>query len=94
VPIKDQGIVKRPVRIGPDVWLGTKATVLRGVEIGRGSVIGANSVVTRDVPDYAIAVGVPAKVVRSRLPEEPRAQTDLLPDLTAVQRPRGGARSR
>ncbi|MQA80975.1 MAG: acyltransferase [Streptosporangiales bacterium] len=67
VPIKDQGIVKRPVRIGPDVWIGTKATVLRGVEIGRGGVVGANSVVTRDVPDYAIACGVPARVVRSRL---------------------------
>lgn len=69
-PIKDQGIVKRPVRIGPDVWLGTKATVLKGVVIGRGSVVGANSVVARDLPAYAIAVGIPARVVRSRLPGE------------------------
>jgi acetyltransferase-like isoleucine patch superfamily enzyme len=65
-PIKDQGIAKSRVRIGPDVWLGTKATVLRGVAIGRGSVIGANSVVTRDVPPYSVAVGAPAHVVKRR----------------------------
>jgi acetyltransferase-like isoleucine patch superfamily enzyme len=67
VPIKDQGIVSAPVRIGPDVWLGRGVTVLRGVDIGRGSVIGAHAVVTRDVPPYSVAVGAPARVVRSRL---------------------------
>lgn len=67
VPIKDQGIVTAPVRIGPDVWIGRGATVLRGVDIGRGSVIGAHAVVTRDVPPYSVAVGAPARVVRSRL---------------------------
>ena len=45
VPIKDQGIVKTPVRIGPDCWLGTKVSVLRGTRIGRGSVLGAHAVV-------------------------------------------------
>lgn len=68
VPIKDQGIVTSPVRIGPDVWLGRGATVLRGVDIGEGSVIGAHAVVTRDVPPYSVAVGAPARVVRSRRP--------------------------
>jgi acetyltransferase-like isoleucine patch superfamily enzyme len=67
VPIKDQGIAKSPVRIGPDVWIGTKATVLRGVRIGQGAVLGANTVVTGDVPAYAVVAGVPARVVRSRL---------------------------
>lgn len=67
LPIKDQGIIKAPVRIGADVWIGTKATVLRGVDIGRGSVIGANSVVTKDIPPYSVAVGVPAHVQKSRL---------------------------
>lgn len=66
-PIKDQGIVKAPVRIGPDTWIGTKVTVLRGARVGRGCVLGAHSVVRGDVPDYAIAVGAPARVVRNRL---------------------------
>jgi len=66
VPIKDQGIVTSPVRIGEDVWLGRGVTVLRGVDIGRGSVIGAHAVVTRDIPPFSVAVGVPARVIRSR----------------------------
>lgn len=66
VPIKDQGIVKSPVRIGSDVWLGTKVSVLRGTAIGDGSVIAANAVVTRDLPPYSIAAGVPARVIRNR----------------------------
>jgi acetyltransferase-like isoleucine patch superfamily enzyme len=69
VPIKDQGLVTAPVRIGSDVWLGRGVTVLRGVDIGEGSVIGAHAVVTRDVPAFSVAVGVPARVVRSRLPD-------------------------
>ena len=66
-PIKDQGIVKTPVRIGPDVWLGTKVTVLRGVSIGRGCVVAANAVVNKDLPAFSVAVGVPARVVRDRM---------------------------
>ncbi|KNH10616.1 hypothetical protein ACS79_21535 [Vibrio lentus] len=54
------------VHIEDDVWIGTKATVLRGVKIGRGAVIGAGAVVTKDIPPYAIAVGVPAKVIKYR----------------------------
>ncbi|HWE92194.1 MAG TPA: DapH/DapD/GlmU-related protein [Pseudonocardiaceae bacterium] len=65
-PIKDQGIVKTPVRIGPDCWLGVKSTVLRGTRIGRGCVLGAHAVVRGDIPDYSIAVGAPARVVRNR----------------------------
>ncbi|WP_027946193.1 acyltransferase [Amycolatopsis taiwanensis] len=65
-PIKDQGIVKSPVRIGPDTWIGTKVSVLRGTRIGRGCVLGAHAVVRGDIPDYSIAVGSPARVVRDR----------------------------
>ncbi|PSC03650.1 hypothetical protein SLNSH_17855 [Alsobacter soli] len=57
------------VRIGPDVWLGAHALVRDGVTIGPGAVIGAGSVVTKDVEPFAIAVGNPAKVIRSRFPE-------------------------
>ncbi len=55
-----------PTRIGQDVWIGANAVILGGVTIGDGCVIGAGSVVTKDLPAYSIAVGVPAKVVRSR----------------------------
>jgi acetyltransferase-like isoleucine patch superfamily enzyme len=70
VPIKDQGVVSSPVRIGADVWLGRAVTVLRGVDIGRGSVVGAHAVVTRDIPPYSIAAGVPARIIGSRLPDD------------------------
>jgi len=54
------------VRIGPDVWIGAKASVLRGATIGRGCVIAAHAVVRGDIPDYAIAGGTPAKVLKDR----------------------------
>ncbi len=66
LPIKDQGIVKSPVRIGPDTWVGVKVSVLRGTAIGRGCVLGSHAVVRGEVPDYSIAVGAPAKVVKNR----------------------------
>jgi len=65
-PIKDQGIVKSPVRIGADVWLANKVSVVRGAVIGDGCVVAANAVVTRDLPPYSVAVGVPARVIRNR----------------------------
>jgi acetyltransferase-like isoleucine patch superfamily enzyme len=66
IPIKDQGITKARVRIEPDVWIGTKVTVCKGTVIGHGSVIGANAVVTHDLPPYSVAVGVPARVIKDR----------------------------
>ena len=54
------------VTVGNDVWIGHGAVIMPGVSVGNGAVIGSNAVVTRDVPPYAIAVGVPAKVVRMR----------------------------
>lgn len=56
----------RPIIVGNDVWIGEGAFVKNGVTIGDGAVIGAKSVVTRDVPPYAVVAGVPAKVVRYR----------------------------
>ncbi|WP_404987691.1 CatB-related O-acetyltransferase [Clostridium culturomicium] len=56
--------------IGNDVWIGTNAIVMADVKIGDGAVIGAGSIVTKDVPPYAIVVGVPAKVIKYRFEEE------------------------
>ena len=53
--------------IEDDCWLGHGVTVLDGVTIGKGSVIGAGAVVTKNIPPYSVALGVPAKVVKSRL---------------------------
>lgn len=58
--------------VGNDVWIGTGALVLSGVTVGDGAVIGGGSVVTHDVPPYAIAAGVPAKIIGWRYPEETR----------------------
>ncbi|MBV9353174.1 MAG: acetyltransferase, partial [Mycobacterium sp.] len=66
LPIKDQGIIKSPVRIGPDTWIAAKVAMLRGTTIGRGCVLGSHAVVKGEVPDYSIAVGAPAKVVKNR----------------------------
>ncbi|SBW28178.1 acyltransferase [Protofrankia symbiont of Coriaria ruscifolia] len=67
VPIKDQGLAKSPVRIGADVWIGTKVTVLRGSRIGSGSVIAAGAVVNTDIAPMSVAVGMPARVMRNRV---------------------------
>ncbi len=56
----------KPVVIGKDVWIGANATILGGIKIGDGAVIGANSVVTKDVTPYTIVGGVPAKLIRQR----------------------------
>lgn len=64
--IRRQGEVRAPVVIEADCWIGAGATILGGVRVGRGAVIGAGSVVTRDVPPYAVAVGAPARVIRYR----------------------------
>lgn len=58
------------VIIGNDVWIGTEAVILSGVTIGDGAVIGARSVVTRDVPPYAVVAGNPARLVKRRFDEE------------------------
>jgi acetyltransferase-like isoleucine patch superfamily enzyme len=70
-PIRLQGIYKRDVRVGHNVWIGYGACILRGVTIGDNSVIGTSAVVTKEVPANAIVGGVPARVIRMR--EAPRS---------------------
>lgn len=68
VPMWRQGFTEvRPVVIEDDVWIGARVTLLPGVHIGRGSVIGAGSVVTKDVPAYSIVGGNPARVLKYRI---------------------------
>jgi acetyltransferase-like isoleucine patch superfamily enzyme len=64
--IREQGIYKRDVRVGHNVWIGYGACVLRGVTVGDNAVIGTSAVVTRDVPADAVVGGVPARVLRMR----------------------------
>ena len=67
IPMREQGFEdEQPVVIGNDVWLGDRVTILPGVTIGDGSIVGAGAVVTGDIPPYSVAVGVPARVIRMR----------------------------
>ena len=67
--ISEQGYSNAPIVIEDDVWIGFQAIILPGVTIGRGSIIGANAVVTKDVAPYSIVGGVPARLIRRRTPD-------------------------
>jgi len=70
LPIMHQGSQKMlPVFIGNDVWIGARVIILPGVHIGDHSVIGAGSIVARDIPEWSVAAGNPARVLRNRLTE-------------------------
>ena len=66
VPMKDQGIVKTPVRVGADVWVGVKASVLRGAQVGDGCVVAAHAVAKAEFPPGSVVAGVPGRVIRRR----------------------------
>jgi len=67
VPMMDQGVYSEgPVILGEDVWLGAGVVVLDGIRIGKGSIIGAGAVVTKEIPEYSLAVGAPARVIGAR----------------------------
>ena len=67
IPMMELGFDEElAVEIGDDVWIGDKVIILPGVKIGRGSIIGAGAVVTKNVPEYSVAVGNPARVIRQR----------------------------
>ena len=66
IPIKDQKITASKTTISDDIWIGAKATILNGTNIGNGSVIAASAVVTTDVPQNSVVAGVPSKVIKKR----------------------------
>jgi acetyltransferase-like isoleucine patch superfamily enzyme len=66
----------RPVRVEDDCWLGVNTVIMAGVTIGKGCVVGANSVVTRDLPPYVVAVGTPARIIKNRLEFNPPKSID------------------
>lgn len=71
IPMREQGFYpEEPVVIGDDVWIGGRVIILPGVKIGSHVVIGAGAVVTKDVPDYAIVGGCPAKILKFRQSQE------------------------
>lgn len=84
IPIRKQGVLKTPVRIGADVWVGEKASILRGADVGAGSVIASQALVKGHIPPFSIVVGTPARVIKSRLPKGMTVEEGL-----ALQR--GGA---
>ena len=65
-PIRRQGIYKRDVRVGNNVWIGYGAQILRGATVGDNAIVGASAIVTRDVPANAVVAGSPARVIRMR----------------------------
>lgn len=67
IPMKQQGTgVEKPIEIGNDVWIGARCIILQGIKIGNGAIVGAGAVVTKDVPEYTIVGGNPAKVIKKR----------------------------
>jgi acetyltransferase-like isoleucine patch superfamily enzyme len=87
-PIRLQGIYKRDVDIGSNVWIGYGACILRGVRVGDNAVIGTNSVVTRDVPANAVVGGVPARILRMRdAPQTLRWSHPVEPELEGAPTP-------
>jgi len=88
LPIMYQGYQpERPVFIGNDVWIGTRVVILPGVHIGNHVVIGAGSVVTKDIPDWAVAAGNPARVIKFRKTEEALADCSTTPNQIGIAAP-------
>ncbi|HEX8035512.1 MAG TPA: acyltransferase [Ktedonobacterales bacterium] len=69
-PMQYQGVTRVPIVVEDDCWIASHSVILAGVTIGRGSIVAAGSVVTRDVPPYSIVGGAPARIIKSRLPAQ------------------------
>jgi galactoside O-acetyltransferase len=78
MPMQNQGHHHGDIVIEDDVWIGANTVVLKGVHIGRGAIIGAGAVVTKNIPSMAIAVGIPAKPLRYRDASQFNLKTSVL----------------
>ena len=67
IPIRLQGVTNKGIKVEEDCWIGAGVVFLDGVNIGKGSVIGANTIVNKDIPSYSIAVGNPVKIIKNRM---------------------------
>jgi acetyltransferase-like isoleucine patch superfamily enzyme len=85
LPPLEQPLISKPTAIGDRAWLGANVTVLKGVMIGKDAVIGAGSVVTKDIPEGAIAVGVPAKIIRYKSQSSNKEFVNLMSDIEYSQ---------
>lgn len=94
IPVIDQGITGEGIVIEDGAWIGAGAAILDGVRIGQGSVIGANAVVTRDIPPHVLAVGSPARVIRDLRDSNgtPRTDAELARDIGLGSQQVGPAR--
>lgn len=96
LPVMDQGITARGIRIEDGCWIGAGAIILDGVTIGRGSCVGAGAIVTKSVPPHSVAVGSPARVIRDLI-REPMTPPDVpvyrggIESMTPPQRPPSGS---
>ena len=70
IPMQYQGVTREAIVIEDDCWIASHAVILAGVIVGHGSIVAAGSVVTRDVPPYSVVGGVPARIIKSRLPQQ------------------------
>lgn len=67
IPMRLQTAPKLPVTIGDDVWIGANVIILPGIQVGKGAILAAGAVVTKDVPDYTVVGGNPARVLKMRI---------------------------
>ena len=67
IPIGEQGRIEEKIIVEDDAWLGYRCVILSGVTIGKGSIVAAGAVVTKDVPEYSVVGGVPAKIIKTRV---------------------------
>lgn len=84
ISIRHQGTTRKGIEVARNCWIGAKVTILDGVTIGEGSIVAAGAVVTNSFPPYSIIGGVPAKLIKSRIPTSNKIEKNIKPALKAI----------